>query len=177
MFFLFDRQLSRATLSKSTLLLLYCVVDVKALFEQGKGYPWPVLPRCPCCGGRRLWGHGYAPRYFQEYYEPLWVKRLRCPDCHSVHTFRPQGYWGRYRTPCALILLCLLQKILYGRWLWCIERQSQQYWYRRLRWWSSGHETVRAPTVAHLTAFAAHQSATAAVEEGPHLSFAATAPR
>jgi hypothetical protein len=54
---------SMLSLSQTSLLILYCDVNVKQLEELGKKYPWPRLLRSPCCGGR-LWRHGFVPRYF-----------------------------------------------------------------------------------------------------------------
>ncbi len=48
--------------------------------------------RCPRCGSARLWGHGFAARYFEGFGKCLWVKRFRCSDCFAVHTCRPLGF-------------------------------------------------------------------------------------
>jgi hypothetical protein len=41
---------------------------------------------------------------------------------------RPARYWRRFWAPAWLIVTCLLQKKLYGRWLSLLSRQRQQYW-------------------------------------------------
>ncbi len=138
------------TLSKHVLLLLYCRVDVKGLFELGKRYPWPRPQRCPRCEGMRLWGHGYAARYFEGFMEPLWVKRYRCPECQAVHTYRPDQYFERYRYSVVDVVMSLLNKIIHGRWLRCVNRQSQLPWYRSAWAWCSRGQAIARLTVEHL---------------------------
>jgi|SRR5208337_1491835 len=140
---------------KDALLLLYCRIDVKRLRDLGKGYPWPKPQRCPTCEGLRLWGHGYSARYFEGFMEPLWVKRYRCPDCHAVHTCRPEQYFERYRYPVVDVLMSLLNKIMRGRWLRCINRQNQLSWYRSAWAWCSLHQAIATLTVEHLRQYVA----------------------
>lgn len=151
-------------LPKEGLLLLYCEVDVKALFDQGKAYVWPRPGICPRCSCVRLWGHGYAERYFEGFDEPLWVKRYRCPDCRAVHTCRPHLFMARQRYSVVAVLMSLLQKILQGRWLKCISHQAQLWWYRSVQRWCSQKQIVIVLTVSHLRqylagCFASDQSA------------------
>lgn len=96
----------------------------------GKLYPWPRPGWCPRCGGRRLWGHGYVPRYFDDLPEPLWIKRWRCPDCGAVHTCRPDSHWRRFLAPITVILTSLAGKLAGFPWRKNESRQRQQYWYR-----------------------------------------------
>jgi len=98
--------------------------------SQGKLFPWPRPGRCPRCGSRRLWGHGYVRRYFDGYPEPLWIKRWRCPDCGGVHTCRPDSHWRRFLAPIAVILASLVGKIAELAWAGDASRQRQQYWHR-----------------------------------------------
>lgn len=130
-------------------MILYFAIKVKDLSEQGKGYQWQRPERCPVCKGLRLWGHGYVERYFEGFTEALWLKRYRCPDCASVHTCRPAGFWKGFRYPISIILFCLLNKLdkRYGRWLPCIARQNQQYWFKGLQYQSSRHANTRSPTI------------------------------
>jgi hypothetical protein len=114
-------------------LVLHISVDVKQLYELGKKYPWPRPDRCLSCTSRRVWGHGYVPRYFEGYVQPLWVKRLRCPDCGTVYTLRPDLFYRGFRYAIATILSSLMMKIANHRWLSHISRQAQHYWYRGLR--------------------------------------------
>lgn len=122
-----------ATPKTSTSLILHLEIDGKRLKEQGKDYRWPRPRRCPACGGRRLWGHGYVERFFDGCAGPLWMKRYRCPECGAVHTLRPTACWRGFWAPWALIVVSLLSKLKRGRWLEAVSRQRQQYWWRGLR--------------------------------------------
>lgn len=117
---------------KGYLLILHFDLDVKRLVDEGKSYPWPKPDRCPRCEGNRLWGHGYVQRYFEGWSEGIWVKRYRCPDCRAVHTMRPERFYKGFYYSIWTILLSLLNRILHGRWVRCLSRQVQQYWWRGL---------------------------------------------
>jgi hypothetical protein len=114
-------------------VVLHVTVDVKRLSELGKKYPWPRPKRCLSCKSPRIWGHGYVQRYFEGFTHPLWIKRLRCPDCHTVYTLRPDLFYRGFQYSLITILCSLLAKITDHRWLSCIPRQNQQYWYKGLR--------------------------------------------
>jgi hypothetical protein len=113
-------------------LILYLKVDVKELHDLGRKYPWEKPARCPACRGIRLWGHGFVLRYFEPFEDPFWVKRCRCPDCGSVHTFRPHPYLRAFRYPLPIILLCLSIKAVTNTWAKDLCRQIQQSWWRTL---------------------------------------------
>jgi hypothetical protein len=108
-------------------------VDVQRLVELGKKYPWPKPARCLFCASPRIWGHGFVQRYFEGFVHPLWVRRLRCPDCGAVYTLRPDLFYRRLRYSLRTILSSLMTKITDGCWLPSLPRQNQQYWYRGLR--------------------------------------------
>jgi len=114
-------------------VVLHVTVDVKRLSELGKKYPWPRPKCCLSCKSPRVWGHGYVRRYFEGFIHPLWVKRLRCRDCRTVYTLRPDFFYRGFQYSLMTILSSLLSKISDHRWLSCIPRQNQQYWYRGLR--------------------------------------------
>jgi hypothetical protein len=140
-------------LPESGILVLHFTVDVKVLFERGKGYPWPKPLQCPQCGSVRLWGHGFSTRYFEGFSEFLWVKRFRCCDCFAVHTCRPLGFLKGLRYCAEAVGSCLLKKITENRWVGGFVRQNQQYWYRCLRFWSSGRCNVSRPTIDSIALF------------------------
>jgi len=83
---------------------------------------------CPHCGGHRLWGHGYTPRYFDGFPSLIWLKRYRCVDCHSVHTLRPKTHWRRFQSALTNIIASLRSRIERQRWLSGFSRQRQEYW-------------------------------------------------
>ncbi|MBF0556536.1 MAG: hypothetical protein HQK96_18610 [Nitrospirae bacterium] len=69
-------------------------------------------------------------RYFDDYKCPLWLKRYRCADCKSVHTVRPRQYYRRFQIERIVIIWSLLERIVSGKWLRCLVRQRQQYWWK-----------------------------------------------
>ena len=141
------------TLSKSCILVLHFPVDVKDLYELGKRYPWPKPSRCSRCGSVRLWGHGFATRYFEGFPDWLWVQRFRCPECNAIHTCRPLGFLKGIRYSAEVVFSCLLRKITESRWVKGVERQNQQYWYRCLRLWRSRRCNVRKPSIDSIASF------------------------
>ena len=58
--------------------------------------------------------------------------RCRCPDCGSVHTFRPHPYLQAFRYPLPVILLCLYRRAVTNTWVRHLYRQIQQSWWRTL---------------------------------------------
>lgn len=125
-----------------TLLILYCSVDVKLLGELGTKYPWPRPTRSPCCGGIRLWRHGFVPRYFDDWSEQLLMLRYRCAECGSVHTMRPSEYDRRFRAQWLAIFLVLLVKIVTGRWSYEFSKERQRYWMRGFQLHASRYGNV-----------------------------------
>jgi hypothetical protein len=71
-------------------------------------------------------------RYFEGYTQPLWVKRFRCPDCHIVYTLRPDLFYPGFRYSLWTILSSLMTRIVHHRFMSCLPRQNQQYWYKGL---------------------------------------------
>jgi hypothetical protein len=126
-------------------VVLHVAVDVKRLLELGKKYPWPRPGRCLSCKSRRIWGHGYVRRYFEGFPHPLWVRRLRCPECGTVYTLRPDLFYRGFQYSFMTILFSLMMKITNHRWLSCIPRQTQQYWYRGLRLQTFRFRNVSSP--------------------------------
>jgi hypothetical protein len=133
---------------RTIFLVLHVVVDVQSLVELGKKYPWPRPTRCLSCSSSRLWGHGYVQRYFESIVAPLWVKRLRCPDCCTVYTLRPDLFPQRFRYSLLTILSSLFRKITNGVWLSSLPRQNQQYWFTGLRLQSVRSRNIFPPDMA-----------------------------
>jgi hypothetical protein len=126
-------------------LVLHIGVDVQRLLELGKKYPWPRPGRCLSCKSVRLWGHGYVLRYFEDFARPLWIRRFRCPDCHTVYTLRPDLFPRRFRYSLRTILSSLMRKITDGCWLPSLPRQNQQYWFKGLALQSVRFKNVLSP--------------------------------
>jgi len=126
-------------------MVVQVAVNVKSLFALGKQYPWPRPERCLSCNSPRVWGHGYVQRYFEGYTQPLRVKRLRCPDCHTVYTLRPDLFYPRFRYSLRTILSSVLKRIVDQCWLSWIPRQNQQYWYKGLLFQAQRFRNVPCP--------------------------------
>lgn len=133
---------------ESNSLILYFPADVKTLFKEGKNYQWQRPKECPKCKGKRLWSHGFTSRYFEGFIKALWVKKYRCPDCKSVHTCRPEGFFKKFIYSINTISSCLKSKIEDYLWSKKIAYQNQQYWYKGLRFQSSRKFNVKVSTVA-----------------------------
>jgi hypothetical protein len=84
-------------------------------------------------------------RYFEGFVTPLWVRRLRCPDCRTVYTLRPDLFYRGFLYSVTMILSSLMAKMVDGRWLSSIPRQNQQYWFKGLRLQAQRFETVPFP--------------------------------
>lgn len=150
--------------------------------SQGKRYPWPRPARCPHCGGKRLWGHGYVTRFFDGVPEPVWIKRWRCVDCGAVHTCRPASHWRRFLAPVVVILASLCAKMAGLQWQRNESRQRQQYWLHGYVIQSRFEGLPPASLdelLARLVVAATHSIAdrtTLPIPEPPHRRLAETAP-
>ena len=129
-------------------MVLHVAVDVQKLVELGKKYPWPRPARCLSCKSSRLWGHGYVRRYFEGFVHPLWIRRLRCPDCRTVYTLRPDLFYRGFRYSVRTILSSLMAKITDGWWLPSLPRQNQQYWYKGLKLQATRFKNIVSPDTA-----------------------------
>jgi hypothetical protein len=90
--------------------------NLKQIHDQGRHYRWPRPESCPRCRNWRVWGHGYAERYFDGFAEALRVRCYRCPACGCVITLRPESHFPRIRSPRQVIRKCLHQRLTQGRW-------------------------------------------------------------
>jgi len=113
--------------------LVICVdVDVKQLAMLGKDFPWKKPSRCPRCQSA-LWWHGFVLAYFSCLNDGVYLKRLRCPTCRSVHRIRPHGYWKYFQSTIKSIFETIRQKINQNRWRPDLPRSRQRQWLRRLK--------------------------------------------
>ena len=135
----FEAPVIPTTLPGIAALILYLSVDCNEISTAGKAYQWPRPSRCPRCEGVRLWSHGFVGRYFDDFAEPLWMRRWRCPECRSVHTARPLEYWRGFWASASTIALSLWKRIEEHRWLNSFSRQRQEYWWRGLEICRSVH--------------------------------------
>jgi hypothetical protein len=112
-------------------LVLLVDADVNEIARLGKNFPWVKPPCCPRCH-QPLWWHGFTLAYFASLSEGIFLRRLRCSCCKSVHRLKPQGFWKRFRSGVADIAGCLEHRFSSGRWHQGQPRDRQRQWWRRL---------------------------------------------
>lgn len=113
------------------------MMSVKEIFRLGRKYPFPKPRAClrEGCGSSRMWGHGFAARYFDECAGVVELRRWRCADCGAVYLMRPFGYWPRHHAPIRIVLKSLCHRVLRGFWDASLgfSRQRQEHWLRALK--------------------------------------------
>jgi hypothetical protein len=118
--------------SSSTLLMQQISVSIKEIVRLGRDFPWPRPERCPRCGHCRLWGHGFVSAYFDGYWEPLWLRRYRCPACRLILQLKPSGYFKRFQASIETIRQSLSHRFYRHLWPPGTHRQRQGHWLRSL---------------------------------------------
>ena len=123
-------------------------LDLKQIFAQGRGYPWPRPDCCLRCQNWCVWGHGYVRRYFDGFVGALLMKCYRCPSCGCVITLRPISHFPRIRCPQETIQSHLRHRLNLHRWPpSALARSRLRHWLANLRCqvqayltncWSSG---------------------------------------
>jgi hypothetical protein len=113
------------------LLVLSVKIDVNDLARQGRDFPWHKPSACPHCG-LSLWWHGFVLAYFATVIEAVFLRRLYCPHCQSVHRLRPSGYWQRFRSSEQEIFEAMDHRTHKKRWRPDLPRSRQRQWWRRL---------------------------------------------
>lgn len=113
-------------------MVLFFPVELKALFVQGRNYPWSRPAVCPRCSSCTVWGHGFAEAIFDGYKQPLLLKLYRCPDCGCVIRLRPEGYFKRFQATVEAIRSSIACKSVTNRWLPGISPNRQRHWFRAL---------------------------------------------
>ena len=112
------------------------VISVDILVNQiallGKNFPWRKPSCCPRCGSG-LWWHGFVLAWFEPLDQAVFIRRLRCPACHSVHRLRPRSYWPRCRSPIEVVKSVLGHRHLKLSWLDNIPLPRQKIWWHRFR--------------------------------------------
>jgi hypothetical protein len=113
-------------------MILFFAVNLKELFNKERDYPWQKPNSCPRCNSCRLWGHGYAPAFFDGFIRALLLKLYRCPDCNCVIRLRPKGYFKRFQASIGTIRSSIACKAATNRWIAGVERTRQSHWFRFL---------------------------------------------
>lgn len=118
--------------SRNGIMVIFFSVTLKDLFRLGRSYPWLKPSSCPRCTGCRLWGHGFVSAYFDDYDQPFFLKRYRCPDCRCVIRMRPEGYFKGFQASVSVIRSSIVSKVRTNKWLFGISRGRQRHWFRAL---------------------------------------------
>ena len=113
-------------------LVLSVEADVKDIAVHGKKYPWSKPSSCPHCGCG-LWWHGFVLAYFSCLAEAVYLRRLFCPHCQSVHRLKPSGFWPKFQSSIKEIRSSLIHRGSTRRWRPDLPRARQRQWQRRLK--------------------------------------------
>lgn len=113
-------------------MVLFVDVDVNQIALLGKDFPWPKPSCCPHCQ-QPLWWHGFVPAYFTPLADAVFIRRLRCSCCRTVHRLKPKGYWRRFRSSIVDIYRCIQHRTEFGRWRCDQPRTRQRQWWHRLQ--------------------------------------------
>lgn len=115
--------------SKNNFMIVAVAATIHEISEMGECFKWPVLSceKCSC----RLWGHGFVGRYFDGVADLVRIKRLICPDCGMVVSFRPMAFWPRFRSSIEEIYIALMRRLGSGFWPIGFKRQRGWYWLKK----------------------------------------------
>lgn len=111
-------------------MIIFEKIDLKLLKEQGKKFNWnrPYCHKCNCY----FYGHGYVVRFFNIFTSEIYLKRWRCPNCHTVATVRPDTHWKRFQESTDNIFKALRYRVTNFKWPpWC-TRQRGGHWLNKL---------------------------------------------
>ena len=116
-------------------MIIFQPINLQELSKFGKSYNHKRIAKCPRCNSRKIWGHGYVGRYFDEFIYALYLKCWRCADCGCVICIRPEGYFSRHHTTITEIFKSIKYRIETGIWIRGpdLSRQRQGHWLRSLK--------------------------------------------
>lgn len=106
-------------------------IDVKQLASLGRDFQWPRPDACPKCGAG-LWWHGFVLAYLACLVEAVFLRRLYCPVCRSVHRLRPDSHWSRFQSSIKTITETIGHRQAHGRWRPDLPRSRQRRWWQTL---------------------------------------------
>ena len=113
-------------------LVIPVVVDVNQLAILGKQFLWEKPASCPKCR-ERLWWHGFVLAYLTCLAEAVFLRRLFCPHCRSIHRLRPASHWRRFQSSIKTIRETVAHRQEKCRWRPDLPRPRQRQWWRRLK--------------------------------------------
>lgn len=130
--------------SKKSMLMIYFVkVIFKELFIQRRDYPWE-RPVCPNCNYWKIWVHGYVPRLFDGFDEPLLLRVYRCPDCGCIIQMHPQSHFSRFQSSIDTIRSSLDYRLAHNKWppdKFYPSTARMRHWLRNLKRQMKAHLT------------------------------------
>lgn len=117
---------------KITFMIVAIAATIHEIAELGESFKWPD-GHCEKCS-RKMWGHGFVGRYFDGVAGLVRIKRLICPGCGVVVTFRPQQFYSRFRSSIVEIYEALTARLKTGFWPEGkgFKRQRGWYWLKKL---------------------------------------------
>jgi wobble nucleotide-excising tRNase len=114
-------------------MILKVKADIKQISKQGKEFKWQKPKTCPFCGESTLWGHGFVLSFFDWFEQGLYLKRYRCPYCHTVVKLKPSGYFNRFQADIRTIFSSMLCRFYKGSYLSELSWTRQHFWFTALK--------------------------------------------
>jgi len=114
-------------------MILKVKADIKEIFKLGKKYKWQKPGKCQQCNEPKLWGHGFVLSFFDGFKQGLYLKRYRCPYCHTIFKLKPKGYFNRFQADIKLIFSSIVSRIRKNRYLPGLSWSRQHFWFTALK--------------------------------------------
>ncbi len=114
-------------------MIIKVKADIKHIFKLGKRYKWQKPARCHHCNEPTLWGHGFVLSFFDGFDQGVYLKRYRCPYCHTVFKLKPYGYFSRFQANIKRIFSSILNRVYKGRYLPGLSWSRQHFWFTALK--------------------------------------------
>ena len=114
-------------------MILKIKADIKQIFKLGKKFKWQKPVKCSQCNEATLWGHGFVLSFFDGFSQGLYLKRYRCPYCHTVFKLKPQGYFNKFQADKKLIFLSIVNRVYKNRYLPGLSWSRQHFWFTALK--------------------------------------------
>jgi hypothetical protein len=114
-------------------MILNVKADIKQILKLGKKFKWQKPEKCDHCNETTLWGHGFVISFFDGFEQELYLKRYRCPYCHTVFKLKPLGYFKKFQADARTIFSSILKRVYKGRYLPGISWSRQHFWFTALK--------------------------------------------
>jgi len=118
---------------KNREMILKVKADIKQILKLGKKFKWQKPKKCEHCNGVTIWGHGFVISFFDGFEQGLYLKRYRCPYCHTIFKLKPMGYFNKFQADTRTIFLSILNRVYKDRYLTGISWSRQHFWFTALR--------------------------------------------